>query len=239
VSETPPADGQRIAWKRLFAEVVAIVISILFAFSIDAWWQARGERELEVQHLLALRGSVTATIADLHEGQEQSGQNLRLLEEFADDPGMLTDLPIAQADSLIYEGVFRIVGGWSGHITAFDDLKTSGQLSLIGSPELRLALQEVDARAEGLIVNFAGLTRMQENMLDPIIAARTNLFQLRRGWGADSTTVTVSPRDHRRLLESLRDRQSLLDELARVSELVDERLRALGRTPPADTSSAR
>jgi len=36
-----------IQWKQIFAEGVAIVVSILLAFSIQAWWEERQEREDE------------------------------------------------------------------------------------------------------------------------------------------------------------------------------------------------
>ena len=35
---------QKIAWKRLFAEGAAILISILLAFGIEAWWQEQIRR---------------------------------------------------------------------------------------------------------------------------------------------------------------------------------------------------
>lgn len=34
-------DTQKLPWKRLLAEATAIVLSILLAFAIDAWWEDR------------------------------------------------------------------------------------------------------------------------------------------------------------------------------------------------------
>ena len=42
MTETP-----RIAWKRVAIEAPVIVISILLAFAIDAWWEERSERKAE------------------------------------------------------------------------------------------------------------------------------------------------------------------------------------------------
>lgn len=39
---------QEIPWKRRTVEATAIVVSILLAFGIDAWWNERGERKAEV-----------------------------------------------------------------------------------------------------------------------------------------------------------------------------------------------
>ena len=50
MTETP-----RIAWKRLAIEAPVIVISILLAFAIDAWWEERSERQAEVVLLERLR----------------------------------------------------------------------------------------------------------------------------------------------------------------------------------------
>ncbi len=44
-----------IAWGRLVAESAAIVVSILLAFTIDAWWADRKDRVEEVRILEALK----------------------------------------------------------------------------------------------------------------------------------------------------------------------------------------
>ena len=41
----------KIPWLRIGAEGGAIVVSILLAFSIDAWYERRGERALEAEYL--------------------------------------------------------------------------------------------------------------------------------------------------------------------------------------------
>ena len=51
---------QQIAWKRLFAEGAAILISILLAFAIDAWWEERKEQREARQSLSALRDEFLA-----------------------------------------------------------------------------------------------------------------------------------------------------------------------------------
>jgi hypothetical protein len=47
-------DATRIQWKRLIAEGMAIVVSILLAFSIDAWWNDLQERKDEAVILTTL-----------------------------------------------------------------------------------------------------------------------------------------------------------------------------------------
>jgi hypothetical protein len=46
--------AERIPWKRLSVEAMAIVASILLAFAIDAWWEdlARSSDEVESLELI-------------------------------------------------------------------------------------------------------------------------------------------------------------------------------------------
>lgn len=48
-------ETQPIPWKRVAVEATTIIVSILLAFSIDAWWQERGERNAELMLLDRLR----------------------------------------------------------------------------------------------------------------------------------------------------------------------------------------
>ena len=49
-----PGNSQ-IPWKSISAESVAIVVSILLAFAIDAWWEERRERRFEQEALVSLK----------------------------------------------------------------------------------------------------------------------------------------------------------------------------------------
>ena len=54
---------KQIPWLRVFVEGVVIVVSILLAFGLQAWWDGVQEREEEQQYLRALQ-------ADFHETQD-------------------------------------------------------------------------------------------------------------------------------------------------------------------------
>lgn len=45
----------RRGWRDLGLEGVVIVVSILLAFALDAWWDSRGQRREEIQVLENLR----------------------------------------------------------------------------------------------------------------------------------------------------------------------------------------
>ena len=48
-------ENQKLPWKRLAAEAIAIVASILLAFAIDAAWDERNERMEEKEVLRSLQ----------------------------------------------------------------------------------------------------------------------------------------------------------------------------------------
>jgi hypothetical protein len=67
------AERRNIPWQTVVVEALAIVVSILLAFSIDAWWTERKERDIEHAALLELR-------SDLVESRDQLARVLRSLQ---------------------------------------------------------------------------------------------------------------------------------------------------------------
>lgn len=63
-------EPRRIPWESIAVEAAAIVVSILLAFAIDAWWTEKKESEVEHVALQALR-------ADFVSSQEQLAVVLR------------------------------------------------------------------------------------------------------------------------------------------------------------------
>ena len=55
------AEPRLIPWKQITVEAVAIVVSILFAFAIDAWWAENNERNVEHEALKALHSDFIAS----------------------------------------------------------------------------------------------------------------------------------------------------------------------------------
>ena len=51
---------QKIPWKRLTTEGAVIVVSILLAFAIDAWWEERQERRAQLQSLARVAAEIEA-----------------------------------------------------------------------------------------------------------------------------------------------------------------------------------
>lgn len=125
--------------RRLVREGVAIVLSILLAFAIDAWWDARQERAEELQILEALREDFLANRAEaagtiaVHErgGALIAAAHARMPSEAAALP---PDSIGATLNALAQPRTFDPVRG------TLDALIGSGRLDLIRDAELRRAL---------------------------------------------------------------------------------------------------
>jgi hypothetical protein len=61
-----PVAATGIQWKRVAAEVAAIVFGILIAFWIDAAWDRRQEREAEQEILASLESDLQSSLDALH-----------------------------------------------------------------------------------------------------------------------------------------------------------------------------
>ena len=65
-----------IAWPRLLVEGLVIVVSILLAFAIDAWWEDRQEAEkarLQIERVVAELESNAVLIAALRKTSWRQG----------------------------------------------------------------------------------------------------------------------------------------------------------------------
>ena len=72
---------QDIPWKRLIVEGTAIVVSILLAFGIDAWWQDRQIRTEEHEVLQGLQEEFLAIREVLKRHSAQHQESLKSLED--------------------------------------------------------------------------------------------------------------------------------------------------------------
>lgn len=238
-----------IQWKRIFAEGAAIVVSILLAFTIEAWWDDRQNRAEEQGILLGVKS--------------EFGQNLALIDtELAYRKAVIEsimkifDASVAQT-SLKPEVLDELIGDvtWWGNIEysrgAIDGLLQSAGLSLIENEELRRIFASMPSK-------YAATTRAEINdryttlnVVIPFLNTRSSLSQIantmakgRPGTGMASTPPVYpagEPRDHTGLirdpeflgtlvqehwnhLEAIRAYESLRASLENGIRLIDQQL---------------
>ena len=129
------AERRNIPWQTVVVEALAIVVSILLAFSIDAWWTERKERDIEHAALLELR-------SDLVESRDQLARVLRSLESAREQFFHFQSSTPEELVETDPEQVRWIITGLVKNHTfdpvtaTFDALANDGRLGLISEPRL-------------------------------------------------------------------------------------------------------
>jgi hypothetical protein len=129
-------DTQKIQWKRLSVEAVAIVTSILLAFSIDAWWENRLERIEELRILDTLRAEFLSNVESIPsyiEGHQISADYTQELLELmtAAEPGSTLSYSAAKLARVLAHSTTN------PHSGALDAILQSGELRFISNPAIR------------------------------------------------------------------------------------------------------
>ena len=166
--------NQDIPWLRLGAESVAIVVSILLAFSLNAWWENRLERELESQQLTRLQVELVTNIELMDEfrfADSSINTGLRVIEMMEDAQASETvDIMITAAS------LFNLTRASTLEIetSVFDCLVRSGSLDVIRDQQIVSAL----AAWERTVRNYADLAVVSrattETILLPALHRRAN-----------------------------------------------------------------
>lgn len=129
-----------LPWARIVAEGVVIVLSILFAFSIDAWWDGRADRLREDAYLDMLAADLRATLDNNTLFGTRADSTDRALAKLV-RAWYRPDLP---PDDSIAEWYLQGTGAWvvQPSLGTVQALVSTGDLELIRSQELRAAILE-------------------------------------------------------------------------------------------------
>jgi hypothetical protein len=160
--------SRRIPWLRIVAESVAIVLSILLAFAIDAWWDERQEAEEEYEVLVGLEADFLDLRARLSRWEGFNRTGVRLLDQFLSDS--VASLDRAAADSAFFYVLLVNVLDQGGPLEA---LLASGRLELIRNREIRSRLAKWPDWLEDIHTN--DLSRRET-------AGSVREFLVVRGW---------------------------------------------------------
>jgi hypothetical protein len=130
---------QRISWSRVLAEGAIIVLSILLAFGIDAWWQGRGERAQETATLVGL----TQDFAAIEEHLESVGRDHEDRIEAADRILKATGRTPGVYDGVLGDlSITKNLNPIAPNSGTLNSLLQSSGLELLHNDELRRALSD-------------------------------------------------------------------------------------------------
>ena len=179
------SESETIPWKRLTAEGGAIVASILIAFAIDAWWQDRTERIIEVQYLQAIQEDLLSSLELLDEDEAAQQRQVGYLESL-----LLTDSDTPYSDELhrwVDDGLFN-VGTYQPQSSALRDLESSGQSQVIRNPDIRRILASARQRMDSLEIAQRDFQLAQQTLIDPFLVDNFNLSHLMLHRAANNET---------------------------------------------------
>jgi hypothetical protein len=180
--------------KTLIVEGGAIVLSILLAFSIDAWWDDRKERAEETEVLESLYVEFKANrdeAAVVVAAHESAVESVASLVAMSDDEVLA--LPATDIERrlryLAYPRTFDAVRG------TVDALVSSGKLGILGDRELREALTTFVNILEDVEEDRFYMSRMSLTVWNEVVKNggpwRIRAVEL----GADECSVTRPPRN--------------------------------------------
>jgi len=141
-----PPPRRSIPWPRILAEGFAIVVSILLAFGIQAWWEERQERIEEREILVGLRDELSEIRDVIDEDLRDAGSAQSLLRAFISmSPEEAARMP---NDSAYFTVLIPVTRAYAQPRPRgfLDATVSSGRLGLIRDDGLRAALSDFLAR---------------------------------------------------------------------------------------------
>ena len=150
---------RRVEWRSILAEGLVILLSILAAFALDAWWDGERERDVRRQLLSDLRTEIEGNQAQLSETlvrQRTRIGRVDLYLELLTDPSLdvAEDSMVSLRDSLWLNPTFDPAFG------VLDLLIQSGELVLVEDGQLRRRLAGLTGAMNDFVSNANVLIRV-------------------------------------------------------------------------------
>lgn len=164
--------GWQVPAVRLGSELAVIILGVLVALWADGWVQQSAGRRVEASRIVALGDNVSATRARLAEAlddAESAAAALRVIASWEAVP----ELDEGTEDLLLRALLFG--PGFTPEINVYIDLKSSGDLGLLRSAELRQALARMDATLEQLRFLQDDIITVQQLNYDPFVVETLSL----------------------------------------------------------------
>ena len=169
------AESPKIPWPRILAEGMAIIVSILFAFGIDAWWTAR-QLHLDEQDVLRQLDTEFQTNAVLlAERRLNHAEILAAIKLVLSVTGPEPDPTVAESPELRV-AIDRITRWWTydPQMGVLSGLTQSGRLSIISSDPLRNALASWPSMVQDLAEDEIFAQQLTANQMDPYLTRKVS-----------------------------------------------------------------
>ena len=219
-------NSRQIPWPRIFAEGAAIVISILLAFSIDAWWSDRQLHDEEREVLANLLTEFNRLESEIHDSR-------RFYSGIRSSALALIEIGVGTRDAVDDEEIDRLFSGilfygntWTWISSNLDSAISSGDITLVSNSDLRQRLGRLAAQL-GIVREMVDIDMtFYRNRLRPYLSTNMYLPQItnwsqpipglpeRKPYDFGGVTLRVPSNPRHRELVSREEFQNLIWERA-------------------------
>ena len=139
----------QVPWFRIGAEVIAIIASILIAFSLDAWWDGRELAEREHRYLLSLERDFRENQTDLERTIQVQNTVLESVQKLVLFGATATPTPDADSVKSLITLMFRDTNvRFPPNIRTYQELLNTSSLQVLRSDSLRTLLSDFDVAVQ-------------------------------------------------------------------------------------------
>lgn len=171
-------ESGKIPWKRIVIEMAAIVVSILLAFSIDAWWEDR-QRQTEERSILMSLYPEAQELIRLVEYNAIRTDALRDATRRTYNASVSTDTQIsdAQIDQHLIEISWWITPS-DANAPVLESIVKGGDLEIISSRELRRHMASVMTMLDAYKEDMTRDSDFYNGAFLPFLQAHASLGQV-------------------------------------------------------------
>jgi hypothetical protein len=159
-----PDTGKPAHWKRLVTEGLVIMVSILLAFAIDAWWDDQQEKRSAEGQVARVVAELQANVFLLQGQAEALEESTRATREFlllmAPEPEPVSESKVASLVERMYS-----VGTISLNHSAADAFLSTGQLTDGPWVQIRLDLADLLSDVQSSESSSLELRQMRPDMI--------------------------------------------------------------------------
>jgi hypothetical protein len=157
------ANRERLNW--LLLEGLAIIVSILLAFSIDAWWDGRKDRSEELELLIGLEIEIVDLRGRLDKWANINSSGMQSIGRYLSDS--VTEMDLQSIESTFW---FASIGNVLDQGGALDALFASGRLERISDRKIRARLMKWPDWLEDIHTNDLSARGFSANQIQPFLA---------------------------------------------------------------------
>lgn len=162
-------------------ELVVIVVGILLALWADSWWADRETARQEQVYLQGLRSEFVTLLGDIDEQATNFNSWLDDLTRLA-DPALRSTATRESLDLWIGRGLFQ-VDDFDPRHAVLEDLRSTGQIALLASDQLRQQLATHVRQLAELEEIQEEVRGVQFDRVDPFLVAYADVGQAGRAMG--------------------------------------------------------